>query len=89
MKIVFHYSAGPALAARLRALPGLDVTVCPEDDDVGFAAAMRDADVLWHVLKRCSAEVIAGAPKLRLIQKIGVGVNTIDLAAAARRGIPV
>ena len=89
MKIVFHYSAGPALAARLARLPGLDVTVCPEDDDAGFAAAMRTADVLWHVLKRCSAEVIAGAPKLRLIQKIGVGVNTIDLGAAAGRGIPV
>lgn len=89
MKVVFHYSAGPQLAARLAALPGLEVVVCPEEDDAGFAAAMRDADVLWHVLKRCSDTVIAGAPKLKLIQKIGVGVNTIDLAAASARGIAV
>ena len=89
MKVVFHYTAGPQLASRLAALPGLEVVVCPEADDAGFAMAMRDADVLWHVLKRCSADVIAGAPKLKLIQKIGVGVNTIDLAAAAARGIPV
>ena len=89
MKIVFHYSAGPALAARLAMLPGLDITVCPEADDQRFAAAMADAEVLWHVLKPCTADVIANAPKLRLIQKIGVGVNTIDLAAAKARFIPV
>ena len=89
MKVVFHYSAGPQLAARLAGLPGLEVVVCPEEDDAGFAAAMRDADVLWHVLKRCSDTVIAAAPKLKLIQKIGVGVNTIDLAAASARGIAV
>jgi phosphoglycerate dehydrogenase-like enzyme len=45
--------------------------------------------VLWHVLKRCTADMIAAAPRLRLIQKIGVGVNTIDLDAAKARGIPV
>ncbi len=89
MKVVFHYAAGPALAARLAGLPGLAVTVCPEADDAGFAAAMVDADVLWHVLKPCTAAVIEGAPKLRLIQKIGVGVNTIDLVAARARAIPV
>jgi len=89
MKVVFHYTAGPALAARLAALPGLEVAVCPEGDDAGFAAAMREAEVLWHVLKPCTASVIAGAPKLRLIQKIGVGVNTIDLVAARARAIPV
>jgi phosphoglycerate dehydrogenase-like enzyme len=89
MKVVFHYAAGPDLAARLGALPGLRVTVCPEADDAGFLAAMADAEVLWHVLKPCTAAVIAAAPKLRLIQKIGIGVNTIDLAAAKARGIPV
>jgi len=89
VKVVFHYAAGPALAARLAALDGLEVTVCPEDDAAGFRAAMRGADVLWHVLSPCTAAVIEGAPRLRLIQKIGVGVNTIDLAAAAARAIPV
>jgi phosphoglycerate dehydrogenase-like enzyme len=41
------------------------------------------------VLKPCTAAMIAAAPKLKLIQKIGVGVNTIDLEAAKERGIPV
>jgi len=50
---------------------------------------MRDADILLHVLEPVTAEVIDTAPRLRLIQKIGVGVNTIDLDAARRRGIAV
>lgn len=89
MKVVFHYAAGPGLAARLAALSGLDITICPEHDEAALRAAIADAEVLWHVLSPCTAEVIAAAPRLRLIQKIGVGVNTIDLAAAARRGIAV
>jgi phosphoglycerate dehydrogenase-like enzyme len=89
MKVVLHYAAGPALSARLTALDGLDIVICPEDDDHRFLAEMRDAEVLWHVLKPCTAPVIAASPKLRLIQKIGIGVNTIDVETAAARGIAV
>jgi phosphoglycerate dehydrogenase-like enzyme len=89
VRVVFHYSAGPDLRARLTALPGLEVAVCPDSSNPAFTAAMREAEVLWHVLQPCTREIIAGAPKLRLIQKIGTGVNTIDLEAAKERGIPV
>jgi phosphoglycerate dehydrogenase-like enzyme len=89
MKVVFHYAAGPALARQLAALAGLDITVVAEDDDAGFALAMRDAEVLWHLLKPVTAAVIAASPNLRLIQKIGVGVNTIDREAAAARAVAV
>jgi len=89
VKVVLHYAAGPALSARLATLPRLDIAICPEVDDERFLAEIRDAEVLWHSLKPCTAAIIAAAPRLRLIQKIGIGVNTIDLAAAAVRGIPV
>ena len=89
MNVVFHASAGPDLAARLARLPDLTVSVCREDDTDTLFRLLPDCDVLWHVLQRCTAEMIAAAPKLKLIQKIGVGVNTIDLDAAKQRGIPV
>jgi phosphoglycerate dehydrogenase-like enzyme len=89
VKVVYHASAGPDLTARLSSLPDLEIAICPEDDDARLASLLRDCDVLWHVLKRCTSEMMAMAPKLRLIQKIGVGVNTIDLEAAKSRNIPV
>lgn len=89
MKVVFHAAAGPALAKRLTALPSLTITVCPDGDAESLARLLPDCEVLWHVLQRCTAEMIANAPRLKLIQKIGVGVNTIDLDAAKQRGIPV
>jgi phosphoglycerate dehydrogenase-like enzyme len=89
MNVLFHTAAGPDLAARLAAVPGLRITACAEDDDGLLMRLLPETDVLWHVLKRCTAAMIAAAPKLRLIQKIGVGVNTIDLDAAKAREIPV
>jgi phosphoglycerate dehydrogenase-like enzyme len=89
MKVLFHYAAGPDLAARLAAIPDLRITVCPEADDALLARLLPETDVMWHVLRRCTGEMIAAAPRLRLIQKIGVGVNTIDLDAAKARGIAV
>jgi phosphoglycerate dehydrogenase-like enzyme len=90
MKTIFHYDAGPRLAARAAlATEGFEVTPCPEEDEGRFAALLPDAEVLLHVLKPVTAGVIERAQKLRLIQKIGVGVNTIDLTAARARGITV
>jgi len=89
MNVLFHYTAGPDLAQRLAAIPDLRITICPEDDDTALAQALPHTDVLWHVLKRCTEAMIAAAPRLKLIQKIGVGVNTINLEAAIERGIPV
>ena len=89
MNIVFHFAAGPDLATRLASVPGVNIAVCAEADDARLMQLLPDCDVLWHVLKPCTAAMIAAAPRLRLIQKIGGGVNTIDLDAAKARGIPV
>ena len=91
MKAIFHYDAGPRLSARFAELEreGLEIESCPEHDEARLDALLPEAEVLLHILKPATAEMMARAPRLRLIQKIGVGVNTIDLAAAKPRGIAV
>jgi phosphoglycerate dehydrogenase-like enzyme len=91
MKAVLHYRATPGFRQRLAELDeqGLQTRVVDEDDVAGFAREMRDAANLLHVITPVTAAMIAAAPALRLIQKIGVGVNTIDLDAASARGVAV
>lgn len=92
IKIVVRADLGPDITADLMAwrADGLIAEVLPErGEDAAFLAALADADTLFHVLNPITAEVFAQAPRLRLIQKIGVGVNTIDLAEAVRRGVAV
>jgi phosphoglycerate dehydrogenase-like enzyme len=91
LKIVLHYEVGPEFASRLTQLgdTGLEIVICPVAGREKFAREIADADVLWHFLEPVTSEVIDASPRLRLIQKIGVGVNTIDLEAAQKRNIRV
>jgi len=92
MKAVLHYRASHgfrAMLGRAAEVAGVDAVVVDEDDDAAFAREIADAEVLLHVLKPVTAAMIAAAPRLRLIQKLGVGVNTIDLEAAKAAGAAV
>ncbi|MFQ5697772.1 MAG: 2-hydroxyacid dehydrogenase [Myxococcota bacterium] len=91
MKAVLQYRASPGFRERLAELAceWLEIVVVDERDRERFAREMVDASVLLHVLEPVTAAVLAAAPQLRLVQKLGVGVNTIDLDAARERGIAV
>ena len=91
MKAVLQYRASPGFRTRIEeTVPDwLEVLVIDEADKGTFTAEMTEADVLLHVLEVVTGDVIVNSPALRLIQKIGVGVNTIDLDTAKSRDVAV
>jgi phosphoglycerate dehydrogenase-like enzyme len=91
VKALLHYRASDgfrAMLARYAERYSMAAVVVDEDDDAGLARELADTDVLLHVLKPVTAAMLAGS-RLRLVQKLGVGVNTIDLAAAREAGVAV
>ncbi|HEX7322918.1 MAG TPA: 2-hydroxyacid dehydrogenase [Mycobacterium sp.] len=67
----------------------LDIRWCAADDDDTFNSELPGAEVIWHVLRPVSGDDLRAAPRLRLVQKFGVGINTIDVGVATERGIAV
>ena len=71
MKVILHYDAGSGLKDRLEVFKnqGLDISIIPVADVGGFEHALGTCDMLWHVLEPVTADHMAKALHLRLIQK--------------------
>ena len=65
----------------------LDIRYSAEDDDDTFYRELPEAEVIWHVLRPISGHDLERALRLRLVHKLGAGVNTIDVVTATRLGI--
>lgn len=91
MKAVLPYDASPRIREIISSADrsAVDILQLDEGDAQGFARSVRDADVLLHVLAPVTSAVMKNAPRLRLVQKIGIGVDAIDLEHARANGIAV
>lgn len=89
MKIVF-LDASTLEGTSLEEIAALGELVCwPFSTAAQALERVADCEVLIINKVKVTEELIAAAPKLRLICEAATGVNNIDLEAAARRGIPV
>ncbi len=87
MKLLFCNDFQDEIVQAVRqALPEHETTSAPVSE---VAAAVRDVDIIIPARTEIDAEIMDAAPKLKLIQQIGVGMETVELPAAWERGIPV
>ncbi len=68
---------------------GFTIAFAQTNDESEHRDMVPEASVIMAVGTYLTAELIARAPKLKLIQKWGIGVDKIDLAAARRAGVTV
>jgi phosphoglycerate dehydrogenase-like enzyme len=90
VRVLAHFTPGEKVLEFLAPNSDwLDVRYCAEDDDDTFYRELPDAEVIWHVLRPLSGSDLQQGRRLRLVHKLGAGVNTIDVATATTLGIAV
>lgn len=83
----FHPRTIDAIRAAMPEDWSLNITTGPSESE--RATALRDAEVLFVMATPVPAKLVAAAPHLRFIQKLGAGVDRIALDVCAERGIGV
>jgi phosphoglycerate dehydrogenase-like enzyme len=90
VRVLAHFEPGEKVLKYLAPQTDwLDIRYCAAEDDDTFYRELPEAEVIWHVLRPLSASDLQRGERLRLVHKLGAGVNTIDVPAATSLGIGV
>jgi D-3-phosphoglycerate dehydrogenase / 2-oxoglutarate reductase len=84
----YELPADGRLQARLREA-GLEVVMCDADDEDELERTLADAVALIVQWRPITAQTLAHAGRLRIISRLGIGYDMIDVAAATELGIAV
>lgn len=87
MKFVMTQAVCPEGLAMLDGVA--DIYVADNQDPNNYLDQMQDADALIVRIAKCDGNAIANSPNLKVIGRTGVGYDSVDVAAATARGIPV
>ena len=68
---------------------GAEIVEIPAGTEDEFVKAARDADALYAKGRRITKRIVDGLAKCKVIALGSVGVDSVDVAAATARGIPV
>jgi len=90
MKVVVCEFMDQPAVAKLRTRFGVIYAPQLVDDRAALLSQLHSADALIvRNRTRVDAELLAAAPRLRVVGRLGVGLDNIDLPACAARGIQV
>jgi len=90
MKILVADKISPKGVQFLRSQPGLEVVEAYGSAGAKLLELVRDVEAIAvRSETKITAEVIAAAPKLRVVGRAGVGVDNVDVEAATERGVVV
>ena len=66
------------------------VVVCEDETEAGLIRVAAGADgILFRIKPRCTESLMTACPRLRVVGRHGVGLDTVDIPAATRLGVAV
>ena len=90
--IAYLVSNRPDFAERIKREIGGDPLIVASDGNGGYSeeslAKLADVDALIVAAEPVTEQLFAACGKLKIVQRLGVGYDNVDLEAATRRGIP-
>jgi len=90
MKVLVSDNLGQAGIDLLEAEPGLEVDVKTDLSPDELKSAIRDYEALIiRSSTKVTAELIACAPKLKVVGRAGIGLDNVDIPEATKKGVVV
>jgi len=87
--ILYLDKLNPHMEKIILDLAGNDFDVRFLEPTIGKKGELKDADILIDTTFPCTKGIIDNCPKLKLIQRTGIGVDMIDMEYVTKRKIPV
>ncbi|MDO9071528.1 MAG: phosphoglycerate dehydrogenase, partial [Deltaproteobacteria bacterium] len=90
MKVLISDNLHQAGIDILKSHPNIEVVARPGMKPEELLAEIKDADALViRSATKVTAELIAAAPRLKVVGRAGTGLDNVDIPAASKRGIVV
>jgi D-3-phosphoglycerate dehydrogenase / 2-oxoglutarate reductase len=83
--------AWPDLELEKNGLAEIDaeLVIAPKSDPATLADLVKTCDAIMTNWAKVPEQVIAASPQCRIVSRLGIGLDNIDVAYCTRRGIPV
>lgn len=90
-KVLYTDTCFPDLSVEQAELAKIDaqLVLAPGTDETSLIDAGKDCDGIIFDFAPMTAKVLSSLPKCKVVSRVGIGLNNIDIPAASRNGIMV
>lgn len=90
-KVLYTDTCFPDLKIEEQELAGIDaeLVLAPATDEESLIAAGKDCDGIIFDFAQLTDKVLSSLPKCKVVSRVGIGLNNVDIPAASRNRIMV
>ena len=90
-KVMYTDTCFPDMSIEQEELAGIDaeLVLAPATDEDSLIAAGQDCDGVIFDFAHLTERVLSNLPKCKVVSRVGIGLNNVDIPAATKKGIAV